>query len=283
MTVSTQPYYTHPHTPDHAYPVSAPSHRLTFDPICPPSSAPVPAPAYTMRRPRSVTPSLPNRVTHARRPSTANEVPSSFGASSASTASAPTWRHHPGHYGASTRGYHPYAAPGHAPDHAYRTESVSTHSSPGASPFAVSLNTDYTHESSHHEYAASQQPSPHTLAHEYADPQPSPHLQAQFAHMVSLNGAPSPVEGLELTYPHEETYDEGSGSVSGSGPGCAYGNSPESPVVEQHPSEYQYAHSGADYASTPPSPADGAMYRLDHVVHSHDPQLHQQYYEQQVV
>jgi hypothetical protein len=265
-SASNQSYYSAEHSYQ-SYPVSAPSNRLDFDPYYPPSTAP--ADSHALRRPRSVTPSHPHRVPHTRRPSTANEVPTTFGSSHFHSSS---WRHHSGSY--APRGYHPYAAPSH--DHSYGTES--THSSPNSSPFAVSLNTpvsDYPSEPSHAtEYGSESSPQMQSRHQEYAAPQePSPHLQAQFAHVVSLESV-SPVENLEFSYP--ETYNEG-GSGSNH---AAFTGSPES--VEATPADYQYSAEAAGYTSRSGSSTDGAVYHMDPMVPPPHPQMHQHYYEQQV-
>ncbi|KAF8481390.1 STE like transcription factor-domain-containing protein [Gautieria morchelliformis] len=263
---SNPPYYS----AEHSYPVSAPSHRVNFDSCYPGSTAL--ADPYTVRRPRSVTPSLPTRVPNARRPSTANEVPSSFGASACSSY-ASSWRHHSGQY--SSRGYHPYAAPAH--DLSHGTES--SHSSPGGSPFAVNLNTpasEYRPESSHAgNYESEPSPQTHTQPHEYAAPphqEPSPHLQAQFARMVNLESV-SPVENLDLTYSHgSETYEDSDLRSHHS----AYSASPES--VEHPSANYQYTHTSNGALS-----AVGNMYHLGQMIPAQDAQMHHHhYYEQQV-
>ena len=243
---------------------------MNFDSSYPPPT--LPANPEALRRPRSVTPSHPHRVphAHARRPSTANEVPSSFGASHSGGYTS-SWRHHSGQH--APRGYHPYAAPPH--DHSYGTES--SHSSPGGSPFAVSLSTpasEYPSESClAGEYGSESSPQPQAQPQEYAatQQQPSPHLQAQFAHMVSLESV-SPIENVEFVYPHDPEAYERTGSGS-----STHGH-PER--VQPAPANYQYTSSGVEYASSSGSSNDSAMYHQ--MVPAHDAEMHQQYYEQQV-
>ena len=265
---STQSYYS----PQHPYSVSAPSNRLDFDPYYPPSTAPAESP--TVRRPRSVTPSLPKRAPHARRPSTANEVPTSFGAPH-STGYTSSWRHHSGTH--VPRGYHPYAAPAH--DHSYGTES--SHSSPGSSPFAVSLNTpgsEYPSDSSHAaEYGSEASPQMHAQHREYAAPQLSPHLQTQFAHVVSLESV-SPIENMGASYTHDAEVYNDTGSPSQH---AGYSGSPES--VEATPASYQYTPDVAGYVSRSGSSTGGVVYHPDPIVPAHHAQMRQHYYEQQQV
>ena len=147
----------------------------------------------------------------------------------------------------------------------------------------MSLNTpasEYPSEASHTGDNGSEASPPQAHAqHEYPAPppqqEPSPRLQHQFAHMVSVENAP-PVENLELTYSDLEPYDDSS-SQSNNG---AYSGSPGS--VEHPSTNYQYSHGTTEYAPSTGSSTDGGMYHLDQMLPAHDAQIHPHYYEQQV-